>query len=276
MNPHQEHSTRLRALLSSLLQNRALLFQLVRRDVSLRYRGSLLGVAWSFANPVLMLLVYTFVFSFVFRSRWGGMDDGNHTGFAILLFVGMILHGFFSEVANRAPTLILTNVSYVKRVVFPLEVLPLVAIGSALFQALVSLVVLLMAQLLMANTLPWTVSLFPFLFFPFVILVTGVALFLSATGVYIRDVTQTIGIVTMIMLFLAPVFYPITTLPKALQIAFYLNPLTFVIEESRKVLLFGELPNIFGLVIYSAVCILTCWAGFWWFQRTRNGFADVV
>jgi lipopolysaccharide transport system permease protein len=276
MNPHQAHATSPRALFESLFAHRELVGQLVRRDVIGRYRGSLLGVAWSLFNPILMLLVYTFVFSFVFKTRWGGDVGDSHTSFAILLFVGMIVHALFSEVANRAPTLILTNVSYVKRVVFPLEILPWVALGSALFHGTVSLTVLLIAQLLINHTLPWTFILFPLVLLPFLTLIIGVAWFLAATGVYVRDIVQTIGIITMVMLFLSPVFYPLSTLPPRLQLAFYVNPLTFIIEESRKVLLLGQMPSWVGLVFYMVIGTAVAWTGFWWFQRTRNGFADVV
>jgi lipopolysaccharide transport system permease protein len=241
-----------------------------------RYRGSLLGVAWSLFNPILMLFVYTFVFSFVFKTRWGGDVGSSQTSFAILLFIGMIVHAVFSEVAIRSPIIILTNVSYVKRVVFPLEILPWVILGSALFHGAVSLAVLLTAQLLLNHVLPWTLVLFPVVLAPFLALVIGIGWFLAATGVYIRDIAQTISIVTMVMLFLSPVFYPLSALPPRLQLMFYLNPLTFIIEESRKVLLFGQLPNWTGLLVYALIGAGVAWAGFWWFQKTRRGFADVV
>jgi lipopolysaccharide transport system permease protein len=276
MNPHQEHPATLRALGSSLWRNRGLINQLARREVIGRYRGSMFGVAWSFFNPILMLLVYTFVFSFVFKNRWGGAVGDSHAGFAVILFVGLIVHGMFAEVANRAPALILSNVSYVKRVVFPLEVLPWVVMGSALFHASISLLVLIIAQLIINQELSWTLILFPIILAPLVLATMGIAWFLSATGVYVRDVGQTIGIVTTMMLFLAPIFYPISVLPEHLQALFYLNPLTFVIEEGRKVLLFGQLPNWGGWVLYSIVSTLVAFAGFWWFQKTRKGFADVV
>lgn len=276
MNPHQEHPATPRALITSFWGHRSLINQLVRREVIGRYRGSVLGVAWSFFNPILMLLVYTFVFSFVFQNRWGGSAGDNHANFAVILFVGLIVHGLFSEVANRAPTLILGNVSYVKRVVFPLEVLPWIVMGSALFHASISLLVLIMAQLLISHELSWTLILFPIILAPLVFAIMGIAWFLASIGVYLRDVGQTIGIVTTLMLFLAPIFYPISVLPTQLQILFYLNPLTFVIEEGRKVLLFGQFPNWGGWLLYTAVSLAVGFAGFWWFQKTRKGFADVV
>ncbi|MBK1644894.1 sugar ABC transporter permease [Thiocapsa imhoffii] len=276
MNPHQEHPATPRALVSSLWSHRGLIDQLVRREVIGRYRGSILGVAWSFFNPILMLLVYTFVFSFVFQNRWGGGVGESHASFAVILFVGLIVHGLFAEVANRAPSLILNNVSYVKRVVFPLEVLPWVVMGSAIFHASISLLVLLLAQLMLAHHITWTLILFPLILAPLVMAVMGIAWFLASIGVYVRDVGQTIGIITTVMLFLAPIFYPISILPPRLQAFFYLNPLTFVIEEGRKVLLFGQMPNWWGWLLYSTISLSVAFAGFWWFQKTRKGFADVV
>lgn len=276
MNPHREHLPTFRELVFSFWRNRTLINQLVRREVIGRYRGSVLGVAWSFFNPIIMLIVYTFVFAVVFKARWVVAGTESHANFAVILFVGMIIHGLFAEVATRAPGIILANVSYVKRVVFPLEVLPWVAMGSALFHATISLLVLLVAQLVLVHHIPWTAILFPLIFAPLVLTTMGFAWFLASIGVYVRDVAQTIGIITTIMLFMAPVFYPISALPPNLQMIMHVNPLTFVIEEGRKVLLFGVLPNWYSLTLYVAASIATAWAGFWWFQRTRRGFADVV
>lgn len=233
-------------------------------------------MAWSFFNPALMLAVYTFVFSVVFKVRWGVGENENRAVFAIVLFVGMIVHGLFSEVANRAPTLILSNVSYVKRVVFPLEVLPWTAMGTALFQAGISTAVLLLAQLILIHQLPWTALFFPMILFPLVLATMGVGWFLAALGVYVRDIGQAIGIVTTVLLFMSPIFFPVTALPERLQPLIYLNPLTFIIEESRKVLLFGEMPDWWGWLLAMLLGVAVAWAGFWWFQKTRRGFADVV
>jgi lipopolysaccharide transport system permease protein len=276
MNPHANHSTALKEPFAALWRHRGLVWQMARREVVGRYRGSVMGIAWSFFNPVLMLLVYTFVFSVVFKARWGVGAEESRASFAIVLFVGMIVHGLFAEVANRAPGLILGNVSYVKRVVFPLEVLPWIAMGSALFHTAVSLVVLLLAQLILTHQVPWTLVLFPLVVAPLILATMGLAWFLAAIGVYVRDIGQTIGIVTTVMLFLSPVFYPVSALPEQYQAWLHLNPLTFVIEEGRKVLLFGQLPDWGGWALYLVVSLGVAWAGFWWFQKTRKGFADVV
>lgn len=276
MNPHQAHKASLTEMVASLWRNRQLILQMSKREVVGRYRGSVMGMAWSFFNPVLMLAVYTFVFSVVFQTRWGVAGEASKTSFAILLFVGMIVHGLFAECANRAPSLILGNVNYVKKVVFPLEILPWVAMGSALFHAAISLLVLLVAQLVFHQSLPWTVVLFPLVLLPLLLATMGAAWFLAAIGVYLRDVSQTIGIITTVLLFLSPIFYPISALPEQYRIWLHLNPLTFIIEEGRKTLVFGQMPDWSGWGVYMVVSVAIAWMGFWWFQKTRKGFADVL
>ncbi len=276
MNPHAPHSTAPLEPVASLWRHRGLVFQMVRREVAGRYRGSLLGLAWSFFNPVLMLVVYTFVFSVVFKARWGVGGEESKASFAVVLFVGMIVHGLFAEVANRAPGLILGNVSYVKRVVFPLEVLPWIAMGSALFHASVSLAVLLLVQLVLAEHVSWTAVLLPTVLAPLILGTMGLAWFLASFGVFVRDIGQAMGMVTTVLLFMSPVFYPVSVLPERFQGWMYLNPLTFIIEEARQVLLYGQPPDWPLLAVHLAGSIVVAWAGFWWFQKTRNGFADVV
>lgn len=276
MNPHAEQPTSLPALARSLWRNRQLIAQMTQREVVGRYKGSVMGLTWSFFNPVFMLAVYTFVFSVVFKSRWGVGGDESRTQFAVVLFVGMIVNGFFTEVLNRAPGLILSNVNYVKKVVFPLEILPVIAMGAALFHSLISLGVLLAAFALFNGYLHWTVIFTPLVLLPLVILTIGLAWMLASLGVFLRDVGQTIGIITMVMMFLAPVFYPVTAVPEAFRPWIMANPLTFIIEQSREVLIWGRLPNWAGLGVYTMVAMLVAWAGYAWFQKTRKGFADVL
>lgn len=264
------------AMLRGLWRNRQLIRQMIRREVVGRYRGSVMGLAWSFFNPVLMLLVYTFVFSVVFKARWGTGSDESRADFAILLFIGMIVHGLFAECVNRAPTLIVGNVNYVKKVVFPLETLPWVAMGSSLFHSFVSMLVLIVALLLVHGALPWTAVFFPVVLLPLVLGTVGLALALASLGVYLRDIGQMTGIVTTVMMFLSPVFYPMSILPERFQTILLINPLTFVIEEGRKVVFFGQLPDFGGWTISMGLALAALSAGFWWFQRTRRGFADVL
>ena len=276
MNPHATHPASLPALVRSLRQNRQLILQMTKREVLGRYRGSVMGLAWSFFNPVLMLIVYTFVFSTAFKARWAVRGDETKTQFALVLFVGLIVYGLFAEVLNRAPGLILGNVNYVKKVIFPLEILPVISLGTALFHSFISLLVLLAAFALFSGYLHWTALFAPVVFFPLVITTLGFAWMLASLGVFIRDVGQTIGIVTTVMMFLSPVFYPITALPQAYRPWLMANPLTFIIEQARDVLIWGHLPDWRGLGIYTAVGVLIAWAGFAGFHKTRKGFADVL
>lgn len=276
INPHANPSTSLTSLVRSLWRHRDLILQMTRREVAGRYRGSVMGLAWSLFNPILMLVVYTFVFSVVFKARWGAAGDESQTSFAIVLFVGMIVYGLFSETANRAPGLILSNVNYVKKVVFPLEILSVVGVNAALFHAIISLAVLLVAILLINGSLVWTVILFPLILLPLLLAMLGVSWFLASLGVFVRDVGQTIGIFTTVLMFLSPVFYPISALPEKFQIWLMLNPLTFVIEQSRAVIIFGSQPDWALLGIYAGAGLVVAWAGYWWFQKTRKGFADVL
>lgn len=276
MNPHQALPISPVALLRSLWRNRQLISQMVKREVVGRYRGSAMGLAWSFFNPLFLLTVYTFVFSVVFKSRWTVGGGESKTLFAVVLFTGMIVHGFFAEVLNRAPGLILANVSYVKKVVFPLEILPIVTMGAALFHSLVSLGVLLAAYVVFNGYMNWTVVFAPLVLLPLLIFTLGVAWVLASLGVFLRDVSQTIGIVTMVLMFLSPVFYPVTALPEQFRPWLMANPLTFIIEQARNVLVWGKLPDWMGLGAYTFAAMIVAWAGFAWFQRTRKGFADVL
>lgn len=278
MNPHQAPPTNLLTLLTSLWHNRQLIIQMTKREVIGRYQGSAMGLLWSFLNPVFMLIVYTFVFSVIFNARWGegGVDKESKTLFAVVLFTGMIVHSLFSEVVNRAPSLILGNVNYVKKVVFPLEILPIISMGTALFHSFISLIVLLLAFFLFNGYLHWTVIFMPLVMMPLVILTLGFGWILASLGVYVRDIGQSIGIITTIMMFLSPVFYPITALPEEFRPWMIANPLTFIIEQARKILIWGNLPDWWGLILYTAVASAFAWLGFIWFQKTRKGFADVL
>ncbi len=261
--------------ISSFRRNLALVGQLTRREVLGRYRGSFFGLVWSFFYPLLMLAVYTFVFSVIFNARWGGATD-DRAGFAIAVFAGLIIHSLFSECAIRAPTLILGNVNYVKKVVFPLEILPWAVIGSALFHAVVSAIVLLAFFLYINSYLHVTFLLFPIVIIPLIILIAGVSWFLAAIGVYVRDINQIVGVLTTVLLFLSPIFYPQSALPEAFQPYLLFNPLTFIIEQARNVLLWGKWPDWAGLAIYTVFSVIFAQLGFLTFQKLRKGFADVL
>ncbi|MFO1434306.1 MAG: ABC transporter permease [Candidatus Competibacteraceae bacterium] len=276
MNPHQRYPISLTSIFHSYWRNRELIWQMTKRDVIGRYRGSVMGIAWSFFNPVLMLAVYTFVFSMVFKSRWGVGGEESRTDFAIILFVGMIVHSLFAECINRAPGLVISNPNYVKKVVFPLEILPFVAMGSTLFHTAISFVVLVIFYFFLHTQIHWTIVFIPLILLPLILASLGFAWILASLGVFIRDIGQATTILTTILLFLSPVFYPISILPSRYQLWMHLNPLTYMIEETRSVFIWGQLPNWAAWCTYTAISFMTAWLGFWWFQRTRKGFADVI
>lgn len=264
-----------RAVLDSLLAHRDVVWQLTRREVLGRYRGSLFGIAWAVGNPLLMLAVYTLVFGYIFRARWGaGVDTTGE--FALVLFCGLTVFGIFSEIATRAPALVLANPTYVKKIRFPLDCLPWVLLGAALFHAAASFAVLLLANLLLRGVLPATAVLLPLVLLPLLLDALGLAWLLASLGVYLRDVGHVVNALVTVLLFVSPVFYPITTLPDGLRAVVLLNPLAAVLESSRAVLLWGQWPDVPLLAAHTAAGLLVAWLGWLWFDRTRSGFADVL
>ena len=263
------------APLMSAWSHRKLISRLAYRDIQARYRGSVMGLAWSIIVPIVLLAVYTFVFSVVFQSRWG-VPDTSKAHFAIVLFCGLLVFNFFSDCITRAPTLIVSNASYVKKVVFPLEVLPWVSTLSALFNAVVGFLVLVVFYTYVEGTPPPSILAAPIVLAPFMLLVLGLSLFFSSLGVFLRDLQQFIGIVVTVVMFMSPLFYPIEALPVGYREFVSWSPLTMAISQARSLLLYGQLPDLrewfFSLVIgWTAL-----WLGFLWFSKTRKGFADVL
>jgi lipopolysaccharide transport system permease protein len=263
------------SVVESLVSQRGLVFQFVKREVAGRYKGSALGLFWSFVNPLLLLSVYTFVFGIVFKSRWRPTST-DHFEFAVVMFVGLLTHGLMAECLTRAPTLIVNNPNFVKRVVFPLEALTWITLGTALFHLLIASIILFGAVLLWQHHIPFTALLAPAILLPYVLAIAGVIWYMMSLGVYLRDIGQLTGIITSLLMFLAPVFYPITSVPPFFRGIIYLNPLTFIIEQLRAVIIWGQWPDWAGLLIYLVCSYAFAWSGLWWFQRTRRGFADVL
>lgn len=271
----QQFSSSPREFFSTLWRNRTLIRALVQREVVARYRGSVVGILWSLFNPIFMLTVYTFVFSVVFKARWSGGGE-SRAEFALVLFAGMIVFNLFAESITRAPTTILANPSYVKKVIFPLEILPCVAVGAALFHAVVSTGVWLVAYTLLMGLPHPTTLLLPLAMLPLVLLTLGLSWFLASLGVYLRDVAQVVGIATTALMFLSPIFYPLSVLPASYQPLLMLNPLTPAVEMARAMLVWGQMPSLGVLTLYMGASVLIAWLGFAWFQKTRRGFADVL
>lgn len=257
-----------------------MLWQLVRRDIAGRYRGSFGGLAWSLVTPVLMLGVYLFVFGYVFNPRHAAgaapAGGGDIAQLGLSLFCGVLVHGMFAECLVRAPSVIVGQPSYVKKIVFPLELLPLVTVGSALFHLLVALAVLLAGVVVFAGP-PGVVALAaPFALAPLVLMSAGVAWLVASLGVFLRDIGQLTGLAATVLMFLSPVFYPVDALPPDWRWLAHASPLTVPIEALRDVLLRDRAPDAAALAGYWALALAVCVLGWQWFARTRKGFADVL
>ena len=271
----QNYSISPKTLLINLWRYRQLILSLVHREVVGRYRGSFLGILWSLFNPIFMLAVYTFVFSVIFKARWSTGSESK-TEFALVLFAGLIIFNLFAECINRAPALIQANTNYVKKVVFPLEILPLVVFGAAFFHAIISFFVWLVFSFFVFGMPHATSLLFPVVLVPLTLLILGLSWFLASLGVFLRDITQVVGIITTTLMFLTPIFYPIAAIPEKYHPLIYSNPLAFIIEQARGLLIFGLSPDWLNVMLLTLLTLVFTLCGFAWFQKTRKGFADVL
>lgn len=262
-------------MIKHLIGQRDLIWALAKRDVVSKYKGSFAGMLWSFLIPLLMLSVYTFVFSVIFKAKWNVNSDSK-TEFALILFTGLIFFNFFSECISRAPNLIISNVNYVKKVVFPIEILVIVSLISALYQLAISFTVWLLFYLCFFGIPPITIFEILLLLFPFILLILGTTWFLSAIGVYVRDVGQIVGIFVTIMMFMSPIFYPIHIVPEGFRKLMLLNPLTFMVEEARAVMVYGEHINLSIYILHVFLAILFALMGYMFFMKIKKGFADVI
>jgi lipopolysaccharide transport system permease protein len=269
------HPVSPRALFGGVLEYRGLLWQFARREISGRYRGSMVGFGWAVLNPLLLLAIYTFVFSVVFRIRWDG-PVSDRTGFALVVYTGMIVHGFFAECVTRAPSLIVENRNLVKRVVFPLQVLPWTALLAAAFHFVVGMLLIAAVVLVKTGALPMTIVALPLIVVPLALGALGFTYAFSALGVYLRDLGQLSGFFALTLLFLSPVFYPASAVPEQWRWVIAWNPIATLIEQTRGALLFGTWPGPAAVAAMWAIGFATAWIGFFWFQRTRKGFADVL
>lgn len=259
-----------------LLGNAPLILHMTRRQVALRYKGSMLGWLWSLAYPLMMLTVYAFVFGIVFKARWGTTPDGGSVDFAVVMFCGMATFNLFAETVNGAAPSILHNANLVKKVVFPLEILPIVHLASALIFGGLWFVLLFVGGAALGLSFHATMFLLPLLLLPVLLLALGGAYFVAASTVYVRDMPHLTGIVTQVLFFLTPIFYPLELVPEHLRWIIKLNPLTGMVESVRDALLFGVWPDWIAFVGNLLVAFIVCRLGLCWFLKTRKGFADVL
>jgi len=263
-------------MVRNLWQHYDLLRQFTRRDIEGRYKGSFLGMLWSLVNPLVLLIIYTFVFGIVFQFRWPNTKVANLTEFALVIFCGITAFSIFAESVGRAPGLIVGVPNNVKKVVFPLEILPLSSIGAALFHALISLSILIVWVLFSRGRLPWTLPLLPLVALPLVFLSLGLSWFLASLGVFVRDMGYTIALLVQVLFYVTPIFYSIENVPEPFQTMIRYNPLTTIVENFRRVILWGILPDWLGLAEWLPVSGGLMVLGYAWFMKTKRAFADVI
>ena len=256
-------------------RHRGLIAQLARREVHARYRQSWLGLVWVVLTPLMMLGVYTLVFRHVMRVRWYGLEEGN-LEFALRIYAGLAVFNFFAECVNRAPTLVLEQPHLVKKVVFPLEILPWAAAVSASVGLAVSGVLMMVLAAFSQTGLPITVVALPLVWVPLLPLVLGLGWLLAGLGTYVRDVGQLLGMLVSALMFLSPIFFPVEALPESVRSVMLLNPLAWVMTGTRDVLLAGRWPDWGALLVLFAACTLVALAGAAFFRKARVGFSDVV
>lgn len=253
-----------------------MIWQLTKRDIASRYKGSILGNVWLFIQPIFMLAIYTYVFGIVFKSRWGGEASGNKTEFALILFSGLIVYNLFAECTGRAPSVIIGHVNYVKKVVFPVEILSWVTFLSSLYTFFSSLLILISFKIFLDGFVPITFLLVPFSLIPVALLCLGLIWFLSSLGVFLRDLQQMVNILIQVLIFVCPIFYPLEVVPAGMQKIILLNPLTTLISINRDLLIWGRVPSLLTYFTILGACALFCLMGFIWFQKTRPTFSDVL
>lgn len=274
MDPHSSTKTWPQTVFGSFWKHRRLIFQLSKREVAKRYRGSMLGMIWAMAYPILILAIYNYVFRIIFKVQWD--ESGSHIAYALILFAGLIVYNFFAESVGSASALMENHVSYVKKVVFPLEVLPWVLLGNALFHAAVSVLVLVAGLLWLHQHVPWTMILLPVVWLPLILFTAGVTWFVASLGVYLRDVGQVVSVTLVLLMFVSPILYPVSAIPDALAPYMILNPLAPILVQAQEVSVFGKIPDWVDWLAVFGVSWLFAWLGLAWFQKTRPGFADVL
>ena len=263
-------------MIRHLWTHRELIRQFTKREVLQQYKGSYLGLVWSFGTPLAMLTVYTFVFSVVFKARFEGTTTGSHAEFALGLFAGLIAFNVLSEVLTSSPRLILNNANYVKKVIFPLEILPVSKLGAMIIDSLFNLIILLLGAVIILRYVPWTIIFLPLMYLPLIFLSLGLSWFMASLGVFIRDINNLLSVIVRMLFFLTPIFYPISAIPERYRPVLYLNPLTFIVNHFRRVILWGQMPDWGEYIVITGGTFVICMLGYIWFMKSKKTFADVV
>ncbi len=261
--------------IGELFDYRGLIKQLAKRQIQQRYKGSALGFIWAFIVPLAMLAIYTFIFGYVFKLRGGSITDSK-AEFALTLFAGLIVFNVFSEGIGTAPNLIRVNTNYVKKVVFPIQVLPVVCYIDILIHGAVSLIILLIGLFLAMPSLSSTMYLFPLILIPLSMLTLGFSWFLAAIGVYAPDINQSVGVIVKVLFFLTPIFYPITAIPQRYQVFMKINPLAILVDSARRSLIWGKNFEWYWFLEVVLISFVIMQLGYTFFMITKKGFADVL
>ncbi len=262
--------------LQNIYNSRDLLKQLIKRNIQIRYKGSILGLFWLFATPLFMLAVYTFVFSVVFKARWATDGGDSKAAFALTMFCGLSVFNIFSESLTGSVSTISNNPNYVKKVVFPLEILPIASMLSSLFFGLIWIGILVLSTPIFLQQFSITVVCVPLILLPLLLLSCGLSWFLASLAVYFRDIIHAVGILIQILFFMTPIFYSIEMVPESFRKVLRANPLTDIVQNAREILIFGHWPNWKAIAILTAFSLCIFQLGYVWFMKTKKGFADVL
>jgi lipopolysaccharide transport system permease protein len=251
-----------------------LIFSFARRDLLGRYKGSALGIAWAVLTPVVMIAIFTFIFAGIFGARFGASHS--HWDYALYLFCGLLPWTMFQDTIQRAATTIVEHANLVKRVVFPLETLPVAQALSALGNQLFGTVALLLATALIHRELHLTILWLPVLLVPQLVATLGAAWLVASLGVFLRDMAQGITLILMAWLYLTPIIYPESIVPARYRPFIDANPFTALVRSYRRIFLEGAAPDWTSLAYFSAFALVLFVFGYWWFAKTRRNFADVI
>jgi lipopolysaccharide transport system permease protein len=247
---------------------------LARKELQAKYRGSALGFAWAMLTPAVMIAIYTFIFAGLFGARFGA--QGTKWDYALYLFCGLLPWTAFQESMQSASNVIINHANLVKRVVFPLEALPLAQVLAAHATQLFGMIVLLAAVLIVRRELHATLLWLPVLFVPQVFFVLGAAWFVASLGVFLRDTAQVVALALVAWFFLTPIIYPEQVIPARYQRLASLNPFAPLVRSYRRVIIEGSPPGWNGMLYFAAVALVVFLFGYWWFARSRKNFADVI
>ncbi len=264
------------AFAAHFYRHREALTAFTRLEFVSRYHGAQLGFLWGLLSPLMTLAVYTFIFSVVFKPSWSGAHTDGFIDYALILFTGIIAFEIFAGCVNRTPKLISDNVNFVKKVVFPLEILPASILFSVALESLMSLFLVVVGCLISQGTVHWTLVFLPLCYLPLLMLTMGVCWFLSSIGVFLRDVGNVITVIVQLFFFATPILYPLSAVPEPFRTVLAFNPMAVIVDHFRRAVLWGQLPDWSALGITTLASFLVMLAGYAWFMKIKRVFADVL